>query len=120
MLELVQNICPRLFEKRAPLLSELDRIDQRYVARDVGHFADNFQRRIFPAQRIEIEADGLGQLQLRDSIVVLRGDQLRNLIVESDFRLQDIEPRNRSRFEAVLLILQLALQQSAPIAPALR
>ena len=48
---------------------------------------------------------------LRDSIIVLRGDQLRNLIVESDFRLQHIEPRNSSGFEPILLVFQLALQE---------
>src|SRR6266705_5807689 len=71
LLVLVQNICARLFEKRAPLFSKLDRIDQRDVARDVRHFADNFERRGFAAQRVKIEANGLGQLQLCDPKIVL-------------------------------------------------
>ena len=75
LLDLVQNICPRLFEKRTPLFSQLNRIDQRDAARDVWHFTDNFQRRVFTAQRVKIESDGLGQLQLCDPIIVLRGDQ---------------------------------------------
>ena len=29
LLELVQYVCPRLFEKRSPLLSHLDRVGQR-------------------------------------------------------------------------------------------
>src|SRR6266508_827440 len=71
LLLLVQNICARLLEERAPLFSKLDRIDQRDVAWDVRHFADNFEGRGFAAQRIKIEADGLGQLQLCDPIIVL-------------------------------------------------
>src|SRR4029077_2233556 len=38
LLELVQYVCPRLFEKRPPLLSHLDRVGQVNGSRDVWHF----------------------------------------------------------------------------------
>ena len=41
----------------------------------------------------------------------MRGDQIRNLIVECDFCLQYVEPRDRSGLEPILLVLQLALQE---------
>jgi len=81
LLKLIQHICPRLFEKRAPLFSELDRIGQIDGARDVWHFAYYFQRRVLTAPRLEIQAESFGQNDFRYSIVVLRKDQLRNLIV---------------------------------------
>ena len=38
LLKLVQDICPRLLEKRTPLFSHLDRIGQRDAAGVVWHF----------------------------------------------------------------------------------
>src|SRR5438552_3131623 len=74
LLSLVQDVCPRLLEKRAPLFSKLNRIGQGDGARNVWHFAYYFQRRVFTASRLKIEPKGLGQSKLRYSIVVLRGD----------------------------------------------
>src|SRR5206468_10680936 len=45
------------------------------------------------------------------TIIILRGDQLRNLIVQRHLSLQHVEAWNCSRFEAVLLVFQLTLQQ---------
>jgi hypothetical protein len=72
---LIQDVCPRLLEKGTPHLSKLDRIGQRDTSRDVRHFAYHFQRWIFAAPWLEIEAQRLGQSDLRDTIIILRRNQ---------------------------------------------
>src|SRR5439155_24831971 len=74
-------------------------------------FTYHFQRRTFTAPWLEIEAECFGQSDLRDTIIILRGDQLWDLIVERHLGLQDVEARNSSRFKTILLILQLLFQQ---------
>src|SRR5207302_4618576 len=39
------------------------------------------------------------------------GDQLRDLIVKLDLRLENVEPRNGAGFKTILLIFELALQK---------
>src|SRR5205807_9966772 len=75
LLSLVQDVCPRLLEKWAPFFSQLDCVRQRDGARVVGHFTYYFQRRVFTASWLKIEAQCLGQSDLRDPIVILRSDQ---------------------------------------------
>src|SRR5204862_6039745 len=45
------------------------------------------------------------------SQVVLGSNQLRNLVVQLHIRLQHVGPWNCSRFEPVLLVLQLSFQK---------
>src|SRR5207237_10519653 len=52
-----------------------------------------------------------GQLEHGDAVSVPRRDQLRDLIVKLDLRLENVEPRNGSGFKTILLIFQLTLQQ---------
>src|SRR4051812_8002930 len=60
---------------------------------------------------IKIETERLGQLQNGDAVIVSRSDQVRDLVRQLNLRLQNVETRNRSRLEPVLLIFQLAFQQ---------
>src|SRR4029077_8130191 len=73
LLKLIQDVCPRLLKKRAPLLSKLDRVDQRYGSRVVWHFTYHFERRIFTAPRLKIEAQCLGQRDYRDTKIFFAG-----------------------------------------------
>src|SRR2546421_12544247 len=75
LLFLIQHVCARLFEKWAPLFAHLDRSSQRDGARDVWHFTNDFQRRIFTASWLEIEAERLGKNNLGNSQVVLGGNE---------------------------------------------
>src|ERR1051326_3105251 len=108
LLELVQHICPRLFQEWSPLFAHLDRVGEFNGAWDVWHVTNYVQRRAVTTSPFEIEAERLGQLQLRYSQIVLGGNQLRNLVVQLHVCLQHVEPWNCSRFKPVLLVLQRA------------
>src|SRR5438034_10671858 len=79
LLELVQYICPRLFQEWSPLFAHLDRVGQFDAARVIWHVTDYVQRRALATSPLKIEAERLGKLQLRYSQVVLGSNQLRNL-----------------------------------------
>src|SRR6266700_1228091 len=112
LLELVQYVCSRLFQKGSPLLPHFDRVGEFNGARDVWHVTNYFQRWALTTSPLEIEAKSFGELQLRYAQVVLRSNQLRNLIVQLHVRLQHVEPWNCSCFKAVLLVLQLSFQKA--------
>ena len=111
LLDLVQNVRALLFQKRPVAFAFLDRHRQIDLARNVGQITTGAQRRSNFAPRLEIETKRFGQLQYRDTVIVLRGNQLWDLVIELDLRLENIEPRNGAGFKTVLLIFQLAVQQ---------
>src|SRR5205814_5555980 len=82
LLELVQYVCPSLFQECSSLLPHLDRVGEFNGTRDVWHFTNHFQRRALTTSPLEIEAKSFGELQLRYAQVVLLSNQLRNLIVQ--------------------------------------
>src|SRR5436190_107411 len=112
LLELVQYICSRLFQEWSPLLAHLDRVDEFNATRDVWHVTDYVQRRALTPSPLEIEAECLGQLQLRYSQIVLGSNQLRNLAVQLHVCLQHVEPWNSARLKPILLVLQLSFQKT--------
>src|SRR5689334_5930090 len=67
LLELVQYVGSRLFQKRSPLLPHFYRICEFDAAGVVWHFADNFQRRVFTLSWLKVDPKGLSQLQFRDA-----------------------------------------------------
>src|SRR5262249_42388241 len=103
LLELVQHVCPCLFEKWAPLFSQLDRLSEVDRAWDVRHFTEYFQWRLFTAHWLKVKAERFGQRQLRYSQVILGSNELRQLIVICHFRLEHVEPRDCACFKTVLL-----------------
>src|SRR5262249_17045724 len=111
LLELVQYICPRLFQEWSPLFAHLDRVGEFNGAREVWHVANDLQRRAVTTSPFEIEAERLGQLQLRYAQVVLGSNQLRNLVVQLHVCLQHVETWECSRFKSVLLVFQLSFQK---------
>src|ERR1043166_5524729 len=71
LLKLVQDVGSRLFEKRPPFFSHLDRVGEVNGAWDVWHFTDYFQWRFFTAHWLKIQTERLRQRQLRYSQVIL-------------------------------------------------
>ena len=72
---------------------------------------NGLQRWLPAAQRIEIEPERLGQLKHGNPEVILGRNEQRILVRKGDLRLENVESRNSARFESILLILQLALEQ---------
>ena len=71
-----------------------------------------FQRWSVAAIRIEVQADRSRELELGDAIIIARADEFGLLIRERHLRLENVEPRHCAGLEAILLILQLALQET--------
>src|SRR5262249_60491092 len=78
LLKLVQHVGSRLLQERSPLFAQFDCVGEFNGARDVWHVTNYFQRWAFTASSLEVEAEGLCQLQLRYPQVVLGSNQLRN------------------------------------------
>src|SRR4030095_13476681 len=112
LLKLVQYVCPRLFQERSPLLTQLDGVGKFNRTWDVWHVANYLQRRAITTSALEIKSKSFRQLQLRYAQVVLGGNDLWEVIVILHFRLQHVEPWNRSRFKPVLLVFQLRFQKT--------
>src|SRR5207249_12012006 len=89
----------------------LDRRQQIDFSWSVNQIPADPQWRGDSARRIKIQAERFGQLQQGDPITVPRRNQLRDLIVKLDLRLENVEPWNGSGFKTILLIFQLTLQQ---------
>ena len=111
LLRVAQDDGLLLLEERPAFLRQFDRLHQGNMTRMILQLAHRFQGRAITPAGIEIEAEGFRELKLRDPIIILRADQERILVGKGDLRLEDVEPRDGTGLEPVLLILQLALEE---------
>ena len=112
ILPLEEDIRALPLQERPALFAQLDRHRQRNFSRRVIQFAHAFERRPIAATRIEVEPDGACQLNLRDAVIIARGDEGGLLIDQCDLCLQDIETRHGTGLETVLLIFELAFEKA--------
>src|SRR5262249_42652843 len=104
-------ICTLLLERRSPFFGELNGVSQGHLPGLIGQLADTVQDLLFTPGRVVIQPDGFGELEQRNTIIVSCRDKRWLLIGQRDLRLENVEAWDGSRFEAILLVLQLLLKE---------
>ena len=94
-----------LLQERPAFLGQLDGEGQRNVTGPIFQLPNGFQRRLAGPFRLEIEAEGLGELEQGNSVIILGRNQERILVRKRNLRLENVEPGHRTGFETILLIL---------------
>ena len=102
----VQQSYANLQAARETIRSQQKNVEQ---ALEDLEFADAVEGRL--AIRAGIEAEGFGDLELRDEVAVLRADQVGAGVGQLDFGAQDVETRDGASVETVLLVLELVAQE---------
>src|SRR5262249_11463108 len=104
-------ICTLLLQRRSPFFGELNGISQGHLPGLIGQLSDTVQDFLFTPGRVVIQPDGFGELEQRNTIIVSSRNKRWLLIGQRNLRLQNVEARDGSRFEAILLVLQLLFKE---------